>query len=605
MIFRCRQIPSDLFHNTALTGLVLLLLSGNGSSQDALEREFNRLNDSRRPRILLIDYLIEQEAVRETSRGTLEYLRELSGLAKENVDEENYTRLKMFGIIAQKENRPADRVARDFYVRRFGEPPKNPPPPKRPTPPAPQKTKNNGQAESAKIEFARLFRIDGDRSAGASLLPALAEAFFKDRGYLEIHRDANGPLARIIARKPSYPGTRFDTIDIRGSNSGSAFAGSGKQDKFAGLAGGYCDLGLSVRPVNKGEAEKMIKAGRGNPRTFGNEHILALDGLAVVVHPKNKADSLSVPQIASILSGKTKRWNEILRSQKGPIHVCALKPDSGIWESAAEAISRYAKFDPGSISPKTTCADSSEVIRNVARNPQAIGVVPFGLVGGEPVKALKVRGWPGSFAVYPSRLSIKSQAYPLARTLYLYSTEKTSDQARQFLNFVRADAGQAAADRAGFVGLGTPSEEEAAEHAAWVKNMLADPKVLPSYKDLIRSADRKDSLSNLHFEKSSSVLGLTNNSLFRLRQIADRLARSGADRGKIILIGFADNRGGWTSNMNLSKRRAETVAAKLREFGFTNLVASGFGEAMPIASNETEAGRALNRRVEIWIDRAK
>jgi OOP family OmpA-OmpF porin len=53
--------------------------------------------------------------------------------------------------------------------------------------------------------------------------------------------------------------------------------------------------------------------------------------------------------------------------------------------------------------------------------------------------------------------------------------------------------------------------------------------------------------------------------------------------------------------MNLSNSRAETVKTYLQLFGTDSnrLIAKGYGETRPVASNETEQGRAKNRRVEL------
>jgi len=53
----------------------------------------------------------------------------------------------------------------------------------------------------------------------------------------------------------------------------------------------------------------------------------------------------------------------------------------------------------------------------------------------------------------------------------------------------------------------------------------------------------------------------------------------------------------------LSERRAQSVSNYLMQVGVDRLRINsrGFGERSPIASNETDAGRAANRRVEIWI----
>ena len=71
----------------------------------------------------------------------------------------------------------------------------------------------------------------------------------------------------------------------------------------------------------------------------------------------------------------------------------------------------------------------------------------------------------------------------------------------------------------------------------------------------------------------------------------------------IILTGFADSRGDWQMNLDLSKKRAESVSQALSIAGLPIEKNVGFGEALPIGSNETAEGQALNRRVEVWLKR--
>jgi outer membrane protein OmpA-like peptidoglycan-associated protein len=75
---------------------------------------------------------------------------------------------------------------------------------------------------------------------------------------------------------------------------------------------------------------------------------------------------------------------------------------------------------------------------------------------------------------------------------------------------------------------------------------------------------------------------------------------------KIRVEGHTDNKGDDLSNLKLSQARAESVAAYLKSHGIdgSRLDAAGFGEMRPIATNDTEDGRAQNRRVEfIIVDR--
>ncbi|WP_248805319.1 OmpA family protein [Pseudomonas sp. MWU13-2100] len=67
--------------------------------------------------------------------------------------------------------------------------------------------------------------------------------------------------------------------------------------------------------------------------------------------------------------------------------------------------------------------------------------------------------------------------------------------------------------------------------------------------------------------------------------------------------GYTDNTGKTAFNLALSTRRAEAVVAYLAQHGVTpeHLKAAGFGEADPVASNDTPQGQAQNRRIEIKV----
>lgn len=72
----------------------------------------------------------------------------------------------------------------------------------------------------------------------------------------------------------------------------------------------------------------------------------------------------------------------------------------------------------------------------------------------------------------------------------------------------------------------------------------------------------------------------------------------------VVVSGHTDSVGSTNINLNLSQRRAETVASFLEKIGGfdkTHLTAIGYGESRPVASNETAAGRASNRRIEVLI----
>lgn len=71
----------------------------------------------------------------------------------------------------------------------------------------------------------------------------------------------------------------------------------------------------------------------------------------------------------------------------------------------------------------------------------------------------------------------------------------------------------------------------------------------------------------------------------------------------VKVVGHTDNVGSDSYNMTLSQKRADSVARYLQSRGVdrNRLAVSGAGKSQPIASNDTEAGRAENRRVEITL----
>jgi outer membrane protein OmpA-like peptidoglycan-associated protein len=86
-----------------------------------------------------------------------------------------------------------------------------------------------------------------------------------------------------------------------------------------------------------------------------------------------------------------------------------------------------------------------------------------------------------------------------------------------------------------------------------------------------------------------------------LKAIAANLIRY--PNSQIEVVGHTDNTASAALNQDLSQRRAVSVADVLRGSGVPNarITAYGRGEDQPIASNLSESGRALNRRVEIFI----
>ena len=105
--------------------------------------------------------------------------------------------------------------------------------------------------------------------------------------------------------------------------------------------------------------------------------------------------------------------------------------------------------------------------------------------------------------------------------------------------------------------------------------------------------------SGLLFDFDSDVIKPTAAS--NLQELARSLNKFG--NSNILIVGHTDSQGDDAYNMGLSQRRANSAAAYLRAQGVpaTRISTSGRGESEPVASNDTDAGRAQNRRVEVAI----
>lgn len=105
--------------------------------------------------------------------------------------------------------------------------------------------------------------------------------------------------------------------------------------------------------------------------------------------------------------------------------------------------------------------------------------------------------------------------------------------------------------------------------------------------------------SELLFDTDSAVL--TEDAIAQVSRIGDILAKYPEDR--IRIEGHTDSRGTVAYNEELSLRRAEAVARVLSSRGVApgQVLVLGLGESKPVAANDTDAGRSVNRRVQLHI----
>jgi len=152
-------------------------------------------------------------------------------------------------------------------------------------------------------------------------------------------------------------------------------------------------------------------------------------------------------------------------------------------------------------------------------------------------------------------------------------------------------------------GLGEPEtlgEVEAvggAESAAIVEPIKPEPKTVMDIKDNV--SYQTFNFANILFQLNSAKLSRKSYGI--IQDIADQLKK--IDNYKLEIIGHTDTSGRAAFNKKLSRNRAKSVYTRLVALGVPaeNMVAYGKGEAEPLQSNATRAGRIMNRRIEFKL----
>lgn len=408
-------------------------------------------------------------------------------------------------------------------------------------------------------------RLHGSNTVGETLAPALVQRWLIAEGFSAVQR-------RSLA---------FEEVEIRAQRDGAErvveIHAHGSSTAFSDLAAGLADLGMSSRPVRDSDLRLHPRlAGLDRPQ---QEVVLALDGLALIVHPDNPLTSLRKDQVRAVFTGALRDWSQLSPAMRGAIRLHARDDRSGTFDSFKSLV-----LEGTALSTEARRYESTEQLAaEVAGDPLAIGFV--GLVGVRGVRALAISD--GGAALPPAVEDVAVEDYPLSRRLYLYLPDDAPPLARSFADFALSAAGQQEVERVGFV-------------AQTVRAYAAEPRegVPADYRRLVGGAERLS--LNFRFGAGSSLIDSKT-----LRDL-DRLAAfmrqpDNADR-PLILLGFSDAVETLPAMaLFISTDRADYIAQLLIRRGIDPSRVRGLGGAAPVASNDSDIGRQRNRRVEVWL----
>ncbi len=216
-----------------------------------------------------------------------------------------------------------------------------------------------------------------------------------------------------------------------------AVTGGGSGTGIASLLSGTCDIAELSREL-KPEEISLAKARGFEPRQV----TVALDGLAVVVHPGNPVSQLTLDQLAAVFSGAVTNWKEVGGADL-PIVVLSREVNSGTHVYFKEHVLRRSQADSRvEFAANALLLPSSQAIADeVAQNPSAIGYYGMGYISPRE-KALRVAQDDASPYVEPTIANVVSQAYPISRPLLMVTRGQAQGLAADFLDYVLGPEGQ-------------------------------------------------------------------------------------------------------------------------------------------------------------------
>ena len=237
-----------------------------------------------------------------------------------------------------------------------------------------------------------------------------------------------GPIADAFAEyfQSIYPDLKI-TVKKTGSGDGAA-----------ALVDGRCDIADMSRFMKDTEFKEAVAK-----NIFPVAHVIAMDGVCVIVHPSNPVKAVTREQVRDIYKGKIKNWRE-LGGPDMPIVPISRDTSSGTYETFHELV--MAKQE---MAANVEYVNANPQAHARVRNTQgAIGYVGLGFVDSN-VKALEID------KIKPSRKTISSGTYPVSRPLYMFTNgyPKLGSMTHRFVTFHYTEKGQELIEAKGFVPL--------------------------------------------------------------------------------------------------------------------------------------------------------
>ena len=211
------------------------------------------------------------------------------------------------------------------------------------------------------------------------------------------------------------------TIQVTGGGSGVG---------ISALINGSTDIANASRKMKPTEKDKL----KERYNTLGVEVACAKDGITVYLHPSNKVKELTIKQLSEIYKGNIKNWKEV-GGADADIKLYGRENSSGTYVFFQENVVKgdYA-------TSCQTLPGTAAVVNAVKKDPAGIGY--GGAAYAEGIEICKVKKDDKSPGVLPTAETIKSNAYPITRYLFMYLKNKPTGAIKQYIDWILSPEGQ-------------------------------------------------------------------------------------------------------------------------------------------------------------------
>lgn len=439
--------------------------------------------------------------------------------------------------------------------------------------------------------FVARFAISGAARVGNGLMPALIGSFARRRG-LDVTREIEDDDTSVFVLSRPGDGVEQARIALRASTTAEG---------FADLIAEEAQIVLALREVSPREAQLAREAGQGDLTRNARSQVLALDALVPIVAPQNPIGELTTEQLADVFTGDIDNWSQ-LGGPDLPIRVHHGVDDAAL----AEAFDADLLGDRDVVGTAVQHTDLADLSDAVSEDGAAIGLSAFSAIAN--AKPLRLRGSCGAVLSVGPR-AIKAEDYPLDLPLLVYTPARRLPLlAREFLAFFSSPGAEVMIRRAGFVDQGIELVALGRQGDRLANAVMgAGPEVgLETLQDMVQSlrAARRLTVS-FRFRGGSTRLDAQSHG--NIARLARALEGGAFDGRTLVFVGFSDGQGGAAANRAISQRRADSVRSAVRaaahtaDFDRVKLEVEAYGEAMPVACDDSAWGREVNRRVEVWL----